>query len=92
QTLVFDEFGTLTQLAESTQKFIAVVHDRKIEQELAPYAHKLHSIVVYPRNAMHIEPHVTLEPASSESFNDAMADMGKNRDETQRLANESGRS
>ncbi|MEJ2911684.1 helix-turn-helix transcriptional regulator [Pseudoalteromonas sp. C12FD-1] len=92
QTLVFDEPGTLSRLAESTQTFVPVIHNRKIEQELAPYAHKLHSIVVYPRNALNTEPHVILEPASYESFNEAMEDMGKNRDETQRLANESGRS
>lgn len=92
QTLVFDELGTLSRLAESTQTFIPVIHNRKIEQELAPYAHKLHSILVYPRNALNIEPHVVLEPASYESFNDAMEDMGKNRDETKRLATESGRS
>ncbi|RVT44734.1 helix-turn-helix domain-containing protein [Rheinheimera sediminis] len=92
QTLVFDEPGTLSKLAESSQTFIPVIYDRKIEQELAPYAHKFHSIVVYPHNVLNTEPHVILKPASEESFNIAMEDMGKNRDEIHRLAIESGRS
>ena len=92
RTLVFDESGTLAKLAESTQAFIPVVHSREVEKELAPYARKLSSIVIYPRNAFGIEPHVVLEPASYETFNDSMEDMGKSRDDMQRLALESGRS
>ncbi|MDN2481668.1 helix-turn-helix transcriptional regulator [Vibrio agarivorans] len=92
RVLVFDEPGTLAKLAESTQAFIPVVHGREVENELAPYAKKLNSIVIYPRNAFGIEPHVVLEPASYETFNKSMEDMGKSRDDIQRLAHESGRS
>lgn len=92
RVLVFDEPGALAKLAESTQTFIPVVHSREVEKELAPYAKKLNSIVIYPRNAFGIEPHIVLEPASYETFNNSMEDMGKSRDDIQRLANESGRS
>lgn len=92
RVLVFDEPNTLAKLAETTQAFIPIVCSHEVEKELAPYAKKLNSIVIYPRNAVGIEPHVILEPASYETFNDSLEKMGKNRDEIQRLAHESGRS
>jgi hypothetical protein len=52
----------------------------------------MHSIVVYPRNALTNEPDIVLEPANYETFNKALGEMGKDRDETSRLANASGRS
>ncbi len=52
----------------------------------------MHSIVVYPRNAANIEPDVVLEPINYETFEKALAEMGKDRDEITRLAYEFGRS
>ena len=37
----------------------------------------MHSIVVYPRNAVNTTPHVVLEPANYETFNKALEEMGK---------------
>jgi addiction module HigA family antidote len=90
--LVFDKPGVLPRLAAATQTFIPVVFTREAERELGPYAKPMHSIVVYPRNAVTNKPDIVLEPASYETFNKALEEMGKDRDETLRLANASGRS
>ncbi len=92
RVLVFDKPGTLPTLAEGAQPFIPVAFTREVERELAPYAKSMHSIVVYPRNAANIEPDVVLEPIHYETFDNALAEMGKDRDEITRLAYESGRS
>jgi len=89
---VFDRPGVLPRLAQGAQTFIPVVFTREVERELAPYAKSMHAIVVYPRNAASTEPHIVLEPANYETFNKALEEMGKDRDEIERLANESGRS
>lgn len=91
QVLIFGVTGVLPRLAQSTQGFIAVVADREVERELAPFARKLHTIVVYPRNAA-VEPHIVLEPASYETLCTALKEMGCSRDDASRLDNESGRS
>jgi addiction module HigA family antidote len=92
RVLVFDKPGVLPRLTAGAQTFIPVVFTRDVERELAPYAKSMHSIVVYPRNAATTEPDIVLEPASYETFNKALEEMGKDRDETSRLANASGRS
>jgi addiction module HigA family antidote len=92
RVLVFDKPGVLPRLAAGAQSIIPVVFTREVERELASYAKSMHSIVVYPRNAATAEPTIVLEPANYETFNKALAEMGKDRDETSRLANASGRS
>jgi addiction module HigA family antidote len=92
RALVFDEPGVVRALARGTTTFIAVAHTRTVEAELAPLARSHHCIVVYPRNAVNVEPHVTLEPLSYEAFTKPLETMGFGRDEIARLANESGRS
>jgi addiction module HigA family antidote len=92
RVLVFDKPGVLPRLAAGTQTIIPVVFTREVERELAPYAKAMHSIVVYPRNPAGIEPDIVLEPANYETFNKALEEMGKDRDEISRLANVSGRS
>ena len=92
RVLVFDRPGVLPRLAQGAQTFIPVVFTREVERELAPYAKSMHAIVVYPRNAATTEPHIVLEPANYETFNKALEEMGKDRDEIKRLADESGRS
>jgi addiction module HigA family antidote len=92
RVLVFDKPGIFPRLAQGAQSFIPVVYTREVERELAPYAKSMHAIVVYPRNAANTEPDLVLEPANYDTFNKALKEMGKDRDETTRLANESGRS
>ncbi|MGY3489635.1 addiction module HigA family antidote [Bradyrhizobium sp. USDA 4011] len=92
RVLVFDQPGVLPRLATGAQAFIPVVFTREVERELAPYANSMHCIVVYPRNAATTEPDIVLDPANYDTFNKALEEMGKDRDETSRLANASGRS
>ena len=91
RVLIFDKPGVLPRLAEGGQTFIPVAFTREVERELAPFAKSMHSIVVYPRNAI-TGPHIELEPAGYEMFEAGLNDMGKDRDDISRLANESGRS
>jgi addiction module HigA family antidote len=90
--LVFDQPGILPRLAAGAQAFIPVVFMREVERELAPIANSLHSIAIYPRNAVTTEPDIVLEPANYETFNKALGEMGKDSDDISRLANASGRS
>jgi addiction module HigA family antidote len=92
RVLVFDKPGVLPGLAEGAQTFIPVAFTQEVERELAPFAMSMHSIVVYPRNAVPAESPIVLEPANYETFNKALEQMGKDRDEISRLANASGRS
>lgn len=91
RVLVFDEPGVLPRLMAGAQSIIPVASTREVERELAPYAKSIHSIVVYPRNAI-VEPAINLEPANYDAFNKALEEMGMNRDEISRFANVSGRS
>lgn len=92
RVLVFDKPGVLPQLAAGAQTFVPVAFTREVERELAPFAKSMHSFIIYPRNATTTTPDIVLEPANYETFNKALEEMGKNRDEISRLANASGRS
>lgn len=92
RVLVFDKPGVLPRLAKGAQTFIPVVFTREVERELAPYAKSMHAFVIYPRNATTINPDIVLEPANYETFNKALEEMGKNRDDISKLTNASGRS
>jgi addiction module HigA family antidote len=92
RVLVFDKPGVLPRLAAGAQTFIPVVFTREVERELAPFAKSTHSVVVYPRNAATTKPDIVLEPANYETFNKALEEMGKDRDQVSRLTNASGRS
>jgi hypothetical protein len=90
--MVFDTPGTLPRLAEGIKRFIPVAFTREVECELAPYVHSTPCIVIYPRNATAGTPDIALEPASSETIRTALQEMGKGRDEIERLEEASGRS
>ncbi len=92
QVLVFDEPGVLPKLAQGSQDFIAVAAKREVERELGPLVRSMHTIVVYPRNATNIDPHVVLEPLNYEAFRTSLESMGYGRDDITKYSNESGRS
>lgn len=92
RVLVFDKPGVLPRLAAGAQTFIPVAFTRDVERELAPYAKLMHSFVIYPRNASVTKPDIVLEPANYETFNKALEEMEKSRDEISRLTIASGRS
>jgi hypothetical protein len=92
RVLVFDKPGVLPRLAAGAKTFIAVAFTREVERELAPYAKSMHSFVIYPRNGLATTPDIVLEPASYETFNKALEEMHKSRDDISWLTNASGRS
>ncbi|MDX8470322.1 HigA family addiction module antitoxin [Mesorhizobium sp. VK23B] len=92
RVLVFDKPGVLPKLAEGARNFIAVATSPEVERELAPLTHDVHTIVLAPRNSMTEDPHVVLEPVSGEGFRAALEEMGFERDDIERLSDESGRS
>ncbi len=89
---VFSSPETLRKLISSSIPFIPIVHTREVERELADAHLRLHCIVIRPRNAADVEPDVSLDLLNFESFKNALADMGIESDEIDRLALESGRS
>lgn len=92
RVVVFDQPGVLPKLATGASNFIAVAATREVEREFAPFGHSIHTIVVYPRNAVTTEPHVLLEPLNYETFHAVLEESGYGRDEINRLDSESGRS
>ncbi|MFO1245603.1 MAG: HigA family addiction module antitoxin [Ramlibacter sp.] len=92
RVLVFDDPGTAKKLAQGTSQFVAVVHNRAVERDLASLSQNVRCIVVYPRNAANIEPDIVLEPLNYEQFKTSLEGVGYTRDEVTRLDNESGRS
>lgn len=92
RAMVFGKAGVLPRLLEGAQNIIPIVFTREVERELAPHANSTYAIVIYPRNATTAKPTIILEPASHQTFCNALDEMGKNCEETMRLANESGRS
>lgn len=92
RVLVFDEPGVAKELAKGTTGFVAVVHRRDVERELAPLMRSLQCIVIFPRNAANVEPDVVLEPLNYDTFKAPLEATGYTSDEITRLENESGRS
>ncbi len=92
RVLVFNKPGALPRLVEGTTNLIPVAFTREVERELASFAKKMHSIVVYPRNSANTERHIVLELANYETISRSLEEMGKDRDEISRLVTASGRS
>lgn len=89
---VFTQPGALSKLAAKPSDFIAVITNREVEREFAPYKKDMRSIIVYPRSATNAEVDIILEPLSHGAFSKALETMGYNRDQINRLGHESGRS
>lgn len=89
---VFDSAETLKSLAGSSSPFIPIVCTDEAERELTTVYRRLHSIVVRPRNAVESEPDIALDLLGDDAFEKALADMGIERDDAERLAREAGRS
>ncbi len=75
-----------------TTPFIPIVYDEETEREIAALYRQHHCIVVRPRNAVGREPDIAVKLLSYASFEQALADMGIERERVDRLANESGKS
>ncbi|OMF96834.1 helix-turn-helix domain-containing protein [Paenibacillus sp. FSL R7-0337] len=89
---VFTTPDTLPKLATKPADFIAVIPDREVEREFAPYKKDLRAIIIYPSNGTNSEPDIILEPLSYAAFHKSLGAMGYNDDEINKLGYESGRS
>ena len=89
---VFESARTLRKLAASNASFLPIVHTDEAERELAAVYRRLHCIVVRPRNAVDSKPDIALDLLDYKAFETALAAMGVENDDADRLARESGRS
>jgi hypothetical protein len=92
RVVIVDKADSFPRLTAEHGPLIPVVYSREVERELAVHVTKIHSVVVYPRNAVSNQPDIVLEPASQGTFNKALESMGKTRDDISHLSNASGRS
>lgn len=90
--VLFSETGVLPALIARNAKIIPVVASPELEQELAQHRGTVPSIIVQPKNISSLDPDVSLGTLSYDAFNDALSEMGFDRDEIDRLSHESGRS
>jgi addiction module HigA family antidote len=89
---VFTSQATLRMLVVSSVPFIPIVHTEKAERELVDTHHRLHCIVVHPRNAVDIDADIALDLLGHDNFQKALKAMGVEEGKVDRLARESGRS
>jgi len=89
---VFTSPKTLRTLIASSVPFIPIVHSVDSERELADAHRRLHCIVFRPRNAVAAEPDIALDLLGYEAFEKALAAMGVETGDFDRLARESGHS
>jgi len=89
---VFGSAEALRTLASSSSPFIPIVCTEEAERELATIYRRFHCMVVRPRNAVDSEPDIALDLLGHDAFEKALAAMGIDSDEAERLARESGQS
>ena len=92
RAVVFKSASSLRTLAQSSSPFMPIVYSEEIEREVAALYRQRHCFVIRPRNSVDREPDVAVELLSNAAFEEALADMGVERDRVERLASESGRS
>ena len=92
RAVVFKSASKLRTLAQSSSPFIPIVYSYETEREIVTLYRQRHCIVVRPRNAIDREPDVAVELLSHAAFEQALADMGVERERVDRLTRESGRS
>ncbi len=90
--VVFESASTLRALAGSPSPFIPIVCNEDTERELTGHYRQRHCVVVLPRNAVDREPDTAVEMLGHEALQNALTDMGIERERVSRLANGSGRS
>ena len=92
RAVLFKSPDTLQALAPSTTSLIPIVACEETERELASLSRRMPCIVVRPRNATHDKPEISLESLGDAGFRQALANMGIEDDDADRLGRESGRS
>jgi len=90
--VIFSEPGVLPALISRKARVIPVVASPELERELAPYRGTIPSVIVQPKNISSLDPDFRLGTLSYDAFSAALAEMGFERDQIDRLGHESGRS
>lgn len=91
-TAIFTTAYELRTLVASSVNFIPIVISEEAERELIDAHHRLHCIVLRPRNAVDVEADMKLDLLNYEDFQKALTSMGVEEGDIDRLARESGRS
>ena len=91
RAMLFESAATLKALAPSTPSLIPIVRSEEIERELASLS-RVPCVVVRPRIAAMDKPDIAIESLGYDAFRQALADMGIEDDDADRLGRESGRS
>lgn len=89
---VFTSPAALRMLVASSVPLIPIVHSDDAERELADAHRRLHCIVFRPRNAVDREADIALDLLGYEALEKALAAMGIEKADVDRLARESGHS
>ena len=89
---VFESAEALRKLAAAPPPFLPIVHTDTAERELAAVYRQRHCVAVRPRNVVDSKPDIALDLLDHDAFEKALADMGIEDNEADRLARESGRS
>ena len=92
RAVLFESPATLKALAPSTPSLIPIVWSEDTERELASLNRRFPCVVVRPRNGATDKPDIAIESLEDEAFRQALADMGIEEDDADRLGRESGRS
>ena len=91
--LVFDTPEAMRLFVGSnTAPRIAIVHDSRVERELAELYRRCHCMIVRPVNDVETNPDIRLGLPSWKDFSEALGSMGLSEDRVDMLARESGRS
>lgn len=80
------------RLSEFSKEIIPIATTDKVQEELVISFQNRHSIIVIDRGSYGIEPNITIDLPSSESFRNALEDMGIDREEIDVHSNKSGNS
>ena len=89
---IFTSPAALKTLVASSVPFIPIVHSQDTERELIDAHRQLHCIVFRPRNATDTEADIALDLLGHDAFEKALAAIGIEQGDYDRLERESGRS
>ena len=90
RAILFESPDTLGQLAQSSSSFIPVVCNDDTERAIGDVYRRRHCLVVRPRNATDREPDIAIDLLGYGAFENALADMGIERERVEHLARQSG--
>lgn len=89
---VFASAASVRRLLPTSSRFVPVVVTDEAERELATVYRQHRCIVIRPRNRVDADPDIALDLPRRDDFKSALAAMGLNDEQVERLDRESGRS